>query len=154
MRGRPTRTTAATPASAKSPGRRAISTKPQPGGWAGTSIAVRISSASSAVVSRPRKNASAATSRAPRGPVICTRASRASSAAGSSAAGSACARLPPSVPWFRIAAWPTWRAASARSGARSITAGEAASSAWRVSAPMRSPPSAVGVMPVELAQRR
>src|SRR5262245_60690958 len=57
------RSVAATPASAKSPGRRAISAKPQPGGGAGISIAVMISSASSAVVSRPRKSASAGISR-------------------------------------------------------------------------------------------
>ena len=118
---------------------------PSPATWAGIWISVRISSASSAVVSRPRKNASAATVRAPRGPVR-TRASRATSAAGSSAAGSACARLPPSVPLV-----PDGRVAhvAGRLGEERRPLDherrEAASSAWRARAPMRSPPSAVGV---------
>ena len=142
-----------TPASAKSPGRRAISTKPQPRGAAGTRTSVE------QLVGRERGGEQAAEEVGGRDPAHARaapagrawRRARAS-AAGSSAAGSAWARLPPSVPRLRIAVWPTWRAASARSGARSRTSGAAARSAWRTSAPSTSPPSRRGVDPLELAR--
>jgi hypothetical protein len=52
----------------------------------------------------PVKNSSAAICRSPSGPAIVMRAPSARQQAGSSEAGSAWARLPPSVPRLRIAA--------------------------------------------------
>ena len=68
-------------------------------------------------------SAAAARCRVPPGPRTTTAAPRATSAAGSSAAGSACARLPPRVPRWRIAGWPTQAAAAASNGAAVARAG-------------------------------
>ena len=70
------------------------------------------------------------------GPRRVATAPDAAATTGSSAAGSACARLPPRVPRVRMAAWPTQRAASASSGCLPC----AASARCRVRAPIRSPP--------------
>ncbi len=61
--------------------------------------------------------------------------------AGSSEAGSACARLPPIVPRLRIAGCATCAIASVSSGAWAAISGDFSRSTWRVSAPMvRLPP--------------
>ena len=69
------------------------------------------------------------------------RASSAVRATGSSAAGSAWATDPPTVPRLRIAGWATWRTAWMSSGHPRATTRERSSVACRVSAPMRSAPS-------------
>ena len=68
-------------------------------------------------------------------------ASSAVSATGNSAAGSAWATEPPTVPRLRIAGWATWRTAWASSGQPSATTAERSIVACRVSAPIRSVPS-------------
>src|SRR5262249_6557109 len=83
----------------------------------GTATAVTISSSRSAVIQMPRQNRAAGISRAPSGPAACRTASRARRQAGSAAAGSARATLPPRVPRARMARWPTWGMACAMSGA-------------------------------------
>ena len=89
---------------AKSPRRRANSRKPQRrfAGQAGSWISVMISSCSSAVVSAPRKKSSARIVREPVEPVTAISASQVTAMPGISAAGSACAMLPPTVPRLRI----------------------------------------------------
>src|ERR1041385_8077239 len=67
----------------------------------GSLISVKISSASNALVRKPTKKSSALIQRSPDGPLAFISASRAKIAAGMSPAGSACARLPPSVPRVR-----------------------------------------------------
>ncbi len=57
--------------------------------------------------------------------------------AGSSAAGSAWARLPPTVPRARVCRWPMTGAASARSGAAAAMRASRSSACWRTSAPRR-----------------
>ena len=61
-----------------------------------------ISSGASAVVSAERKKSLAAIVRAPALPVTAISASQATTMPGISAAGSACAMLPPTVPRLRI----------------------------------------------------
>src|SRR5205823_11525778 len=75
----------------------------------------------SAVSSMPLKNSAAGIERSPVEPCARNRASRASITAGSSADGSACAMLPPTVPRFRICGCAMDGSASARSGAARAT---------------------------------
>src|SRR5215468_1894759 len=70
----------------------------------------------------PRKKRATGISRAPSGPPTRTTPSRARRQAGSSAAGSARATLPPMVPRARMARWPTWGMACAMS--RRVTSHE------------------------------
>jgi hypothetical protein len=137
-------TDAATPASAKSPWRREISSKakPVPGAAVGISISTSISSGSSAVPKRPVKKSSAATLRTPPGPRRWRRAPSASITAGSSAAGSAWAMLPPMVPRLRICACATDGSVSAMRGARSASSALLSAARCRTIAPIRTPPSA------------
>jgi hypothetical protein len=71
-------------------------------GHFGRRMAVTISSALSAVISGPLKKSAAAIARVPALPVTAISASQVTAMPGSSAAGSACARLPPTVPRLRI----------------------------------------------------
>ena len=57
---------------------------------------------------------------------------------GISAAGSRCARLPPTVPRLRVCTWPTWASASMNSGQRDATTSEVSTSTCRAMAPMTS----------------
>ena len=75
-------------------------------------------------MSGPTISSSTFTFRSPRDDAIRTLASSATSTAGQSAAGSACARLPPMVPRFRTCASPIWPAASAIIGSFVRTNGE------------------------------
>src|SRR5213593_1418053 len=110
---------------------------PQPG----KRTSVKISVGSSAVARYETKNCCGESTRG----VVVPRpwratmkmASSAAATAGSSAAGSAWARLPPMVPRFRICGCPTHRRASARSGTWAVTTGDRSAVRWRVSAPMR-----------------
>src|ERR1700744_3548091 len=72
----------------------------------------------------PVKNSSAAIRRSPASPRTMMVASSASMQAGNSEAGSACARLPPSVPRLRIAGCATWALASGSNGASAALSGE------------------------------
>ena len=132
------RTRVTTPAKAKSPCRRAISPNPypSPGPATGNSTAVRISSTPTAVVMAPWKNAAAGTVRRPPGPVTSSVAPRQDATAGSSAPGSACARLPQTVPRLRSSRWPTNGSARPTRGT-SRAAGLRSSCRWRVVAPTR-----------------
>ena len=104
----------------------------------------------SAVSNRPLKKSSAFTVRLPFGPAISTSPPSASRQAGNSAAGSAKAIEPPSVPRLRIAAWPMCGMASAISGACRAMSAERSASAWRVSAPISTVPF-LTAMPAEPA---
>ena len=115
-------------------------TRSAPAGSGGTSISTSSSSGSSAVISGPRKSSPASSVRAPPAERTWKRASSAASATGSSAAGSACATEPPTVPRVRICGWATSRTAWRSSGQRAATSRERSSAAWRVSAPIRSGP--------------
>ncbi len=89
---------------AKSPRRRANSWKPQRrrAGQAGSRTSVMISSGVSAVISGPWKKSAAWITRAPALPTTAISASQVIAMPGISAAGSACAMLPPTVPRLRI----------------------------------------------------
>src|SRR5262249_12765367 len=91
------------PAAARAPRRRANSSKPQrrPAGQAGRRISTMISSGVSAVVSAPWKKSAAWITCAPDFPTTAISASQVSAIPGISAAGSAWARLPPTVPRLR-----------------------------------------------------
>src|SRR5579859_8141215 len=141
---RPSFTVTAAPPSAKSPCRRANSTNAEPvaWSWAGTSTEVTSSSGAREVVNSATKNFCQPRTREPRLERTWNRASRAAKAAGSSAAGSACATDPPTVPRLRICACPTQPIASCRSGHDSAITFERSTSACRVMAPTTSvPPS-------------
>ena len=97
-----------TPASAKSPLRRAISstTKPQRPSHTGKWTAVSTSSGSSVVVQVPSKKSAAGMRRDEPVRAASSSASSASATAGSSEAESAWAIEPPTVPRLRIWKWP------------------------------------------------
>ncbi len=130
------------PAMAKSPDRRAIAVMDcvSPSAGTGNSAAETISPGPSVVLIAPTKKLSAATRRSPRAEARTGVASSATAQAGSSAAGSAMASEPPPLLW--MAGWAISGAACASIGAWAATSGSRASSACRVSAPMR------GVRPV------
>ena len=125
---------------------------PARGGWegstfmgsTGTRTAVRISSAASAVVIRSTKKSSAGIQRSPREEAARISESSARTAAGQSAAGSAWARLPPSVPLLRTWASPISLAASGISGHFAFSNSE--DSIWKcvVRAPISTLPSPSG----------
>src|SRR6266704_2977918 len=122
-------TSATTATTAKSPARRESSSTAQPyDDTASISTPVTISSAVSMVVNGPVKNSRAATVRRPDGDATASRASSAVITAGSSAAGSACTRLPPTVPSVRTRTLPISRAASPSTGQRRAIASD--SSSW------------------------
>src|SRR5262249_43253089 len=73
----------------------------RPAGQAGRRISTMISSGVSAVVSAPWKKSAAWITRAPDFPTTAISASQVNAIPGISAAGSACARLPPTVPRLR-----------------------------------------------------
>ena len=73
---------------------------------------------------RPEQARRRRSRRVPSEPCATTSPPRASRTAGASAAGSACATMPPNVPRFRVAGWPTYRIAFASSGNCSATSGE------------------------------
>src|SRR5258708_5003351 len=75
--------------------------------------------------------------RSPFFPATTKVAPRTSAQAGSSAAGSASAQLPPKVPRLRIAGCPICGIAEATSGRCLATSAARSRSTWRVSAPMR-----------------
>src|SRR5690349_2662836 len=126
---RSSRTSATAATMAKSPARREISSTAQPySRIAGTSIAVTISSVASAVVSGPVKNSRAASVRRPDDDATASCASSAVMTMASSAAGSAWARLPPTVPSARTRTLPISRAASARTGQRCAMTSDSSSS--------------------------
>src|SRR3989449_6999991 len=137
------RRTAATPTRAKSPCRRLTSANAHPPSRhsGGKRTSVNISVGSSAVARYETKNCCGESTRG----VVVPRpwratmklASSAAATAGSSAAGSAWARLPPMVPRFRICGCPTHCRASASSGTWAATTGDRSAVRWRVSAPMR-----------------
>jgi len=85
-------------------------TRPMPGSvaaaWAESRLRRGSRQARAGWSDKPTKKSSAGIARRPRGPTTLSTASRQTATAGSSAAGSACARLPPSVP--RIG-WPGGR---------------------------------------------
>ena len=76
--------------------------KEERGGAIGSSTSTSISSGASAVVSAPTKKSAASIQRSPRTDWARSRPPSASTIAGISDAGSACARLPPMVPRLRI----------------------------------------------------
>src|SRR5712692_584790 len=95
---------------AKSPWRTEISVKAEPvcrQDHAGQWISSRHSSDRAEVAMGPEKNFSASTSRVPFAERSSMRAPSTCATSGSSAHGSACARLPPTVPRFRVCTWPT-----------------------------------------------
>ena len=95
-----------------------------------------ISSARMSTVNRPRKKSAAFTTRQPRGLLRWISASSASSTAGMSADGSACATLPPIVPRLRTCGSPMLAAASATAGHRACSRADVATSWCTVAAPM------------------
>ena len=97
----------ATSATARSPWRMAISSNPTPRRRTGTCTSTSISSGAARVVNGPTKKSAACTVRSPRTLRSVKEPSSASSTAGISEAGSACARLPASVPRLRTAACAT-----------------------------------------------
>ena len=107
-----------------------------PPGHTGSRISVRISSGARAVLYGPWKNPAAGMVRVPPGPAATSSASSARATAGSSAAGSAWARLPPTVPLFRTGACATRPIASASSGAATATSADRSTSDILVIAPM------------------
>src|SRR5256712_1708692 len=111
-------------------------------GGSGTRTCVRSSPGSSAVLRGPTISSSTFIVRSPRGPATTTEASRATSTAGQSAEGSACARLPPMVPRFRTCASPICPAASAAIGSFARISSDEARAACVVSAPIKSAPCA------------
>ena len=135
-------TVAATPHTGRSPWRRATSTNavPVPAVVTGTSTATTISPGASDVVNGPVKKSSASTVRSPERLRTTTRPSRASSAVGSSADGSANATLPTTVPRLRTGACATWAPASASRGACAATSGESSLVRCRTVAPSLSVP--------------
>ena len=143
MRPPSTHSVTTVPASAKSPWRRAISSTDQPvfGASIGTRTSVRISAGSIAVVSAETKKSAAATLRSP--PSLASRrvAPRASAAAGYSAAGSACAIDPPTVPRLRICGCAIKRVASKSSGWRVRTSAERSTVVLVVMAPIAIEPA-------------
>ena len=123
-------------ASAKSPARRLNSAKPQrqDGSSRLSLISVSSSSGRSAVVKIVRKKLLGRNHPSPPGPSATISAPNANASAHHSAAGSACARLPPNVPRLRIGAWaieaamrgsrsPSGPSATGRSNARVPGAG-------------------------------
>ncbi len=135
-RSRSPKRAATTETTAKSPCRRANSANPQASGT-GSSTPVSTSSSARSLCRAPTNSPSASTRRVPPGPATCTAPAHARSTAGSSAAGSAWARLPPRVPRLRIAVCPIQPAAAAASGCPSW----AARAVWRTSAPACRTPS-------------
>src|SRR3989441_12778281 len=106
---------------AKSPWRTAISVKAEPVRFsphAGQWISSRHSSGRAAVAIGPAKNFSASRVRAPFDERRTSFAPSTCAASGSSADGSACARLPPTVPRLRVWMWPTHARARRRRGTR------------------------------------
>ena len=79
-------------------------------------------------------------------------ASSATATAGSSAAGSAWAMLPPIVPRFRFCRWPIHGSASLNSGHAALTSGERSACRWRTIAPTCSAPSRSRDRPQRLDQ--
>jgi hypothetical protein len=141
-------TTAATPHIGSSPWRRDSSTNADPTRCAaivGIRSATASSSGWSALVKGPVKKSSASITRSPRVLRATTWPSRASSAVGSSADGSANATLPTAVPRCRTDGWATCPTASANSGAPSRTCGDVSQACWRATAPIRSTPSSVSM---------
>src|SRR5215211_1953706 len=147
-------TTAATPTTIQSELRRLISRNDQPprGPRVGTRTSATTSSGSSVVVRYDTSRSPAATSRAPAGPRAVTSAPSATATQGSSAAGSAWARLPPMVPRVRVRTLPTRAAASARIGQRRRTTSDSSMAWCRVSAGRRRYPpwSSIGPAPTGL----
>ena len=115
-------------------------------------MAVKMSCSPSAVSIMPSKKSAAGMLRSPPSAVTAIVASSARNTVGRSEAGSACATLPPMVPRLRTAGSPISPAASASAGHRSASSDEAASSAWVVSAPIRTRPSAT-LMPFSSSSR-
>ena len=111
-------TAARAPTIAKSPCRRATSStaKPDPAPHTGKRTAVISSSGSREVVKTVSKKSAAGMRRMPFGPATSISASSTRTTAGSSAAGSACAREPPRVPRLRIWKWPMCGATRASNG--------------------------------------
>ena len=91
------------------------------------------------VVIAPTTSSRAGTSRVPRGPRSTTVASRQAATAGSSAAGSAWARLPQTVPRLRSSRWPTKGIARPISGTARATS-DRSTVRWRTAAPIRRTP--------------
>src|SRR5713101_5406141 len=125
---------------AKSPWRTAISSKAEPvcrHDHAGQWISSRHSPGRTFVAIGPAKNFSASSVRTPLPERRSMRAPRTCATSGSSAEGSACARLPPTVPRFLVCTCPTQASACARSGTRAARASSRSTVHWRVHAPMR-----------------
>ena len=128
---------------AKSPWRLATSWKatPVPGPAAGKRTSTRISSGRRDVARYPSNHSAAGMTRSPDWLRTTNSASRARATAGSSAAGSACARLPPIVPRLRIASCPISGNAAASSGTASATVSDSSATYSRVIAPTVTRPS-------------
>src|SRR6266581_1689288 len=125
---------------AKSPWRTAISSKAEPvcrHDHAGQWISSRHSPGRAFVAIGPAKNFSASSVRTPPPERSSMRAPRTCATRGSSAEGSACARLPPTVPRFLVCTCPTQASACARSGTRAARAGSRSTTHWRAQAPVR-----------------
>ena len=82
------------------------------------------------------KKSEAAISRDPPGPVATRVPPSASTAAGRSDAGSACASEPPRVPLCLTAGSPTWDATCASRGQAAVSSAECSRALWLVRAPM------------------
>src|SRR5712691_8336103 len=125
---------------AKSPWRTEISVKAEPvcrQDHAGQWISSRHSSDRAEVAMGPEKNFSASTSRVPFAERNSMRAPSTCATSGSSAHGSACARLPPTVPRFLVCTCPTQASAWRKSGTRAASASSRSAVHCRVQAPMR-----------------
>src|SRR5436190_4155921 len=125
---------------AKSPWRTEISVKAEPvcrQDHAGQWISSRHSSDRADVAMGPEKNLSASSVRVPLPERSSMRAPSTCATSGSSAHGSACARLPPKVPRFLVCTCPTQASACARSGTRAARAGSRSIVHCRVQAPVR-----------------
>src|SRR5216683_4456607 len=126
------RTRVATPARAKSPWRRASSAKakPSPGRAMGKWAPRRRSSGARRVVMGPVKKSRALMVRRPEGAAMSRVAFRQAATAGSSAAGSAWARLPQTVPRVRSSRWPIQGRAIPSSGTAAVR-GSCSTRRWR-----------------------
>jgi len=127
---------------------------PVRGGGAGARTSVMISPGRSDVVYTPANRSWAAIVRVPCGPHAVTDPSSASSAAGSSAAGSAWAIDPPTVPRERIWGWPIRASAAASSGEAARTSSLASALPCVTMAPIRSSPSRRSIPPSTAIRRR
>ena len=91
------------------------------------------------------KNPFAGQTRLPPVPSASSSTSSVTAASGISAAGSPCARLPPTVPRLRVCRWPTKRSALASRGTLSRIAGDSSAARWRVIAPTAMQPSRASI---------